>query len=432
MKQTTNYNLNKPEETDDFSVDHFNENADILDEIVGNLQTDVDTIKTELEDGVGDYTAPTIAAAPAITSIPDTSSVPISGNSGVLSRVTWSNLKAVLRAVFDLVYAPVNHASPDPTYGFGTYDQYGHVKVINNLLETEHLVGRSLSAYQGAVLKKGIDDIQNQIDESTADNTAEAIANAAAITAIPNNASIPASMPDNTLNRVTFETLRDSIQKVTGGLDSEKPENPEPYQIYLAEDTQTVYFCFDNSGWKGQRWPGIVAMTQNEIDNFETGSLPDFTMILNIDSGRVGAVINGVLIIDSGKGYVQYGEYAIVDADLSCAQASQRVYINLPAADAYVINCGCRVYNTGGAAQDPVATDAFILFSDGTSHQLNFTQTIFNNNFRVVVSSPPGSLVEKPVGTTARIVVTYTGEIKGGGVTEPAGTVVLYTRVIPQ
>lgn len=52
--------------------------------------------------------------------------------------------------------AIINHAAQDGTYGLGSADYYGHVKVINNLDSTEYNTGEALSAYQGAVLNNKV------------------------------------------------------------------------------------------------------------------------------------------------------------------------------------------------------------------------------------------------------------------------------------
>lgn len=41
MTTTTNYGLNKPAQTDNYNVDNFNENADIIDE---QLKLNADTV----------------------------------------------------------------------------------------------------------------------------------------------------------------------------------------------------------------------------------------------------------------------------------------------------------------------------------------------------------------------------------------------------
>lgn len=48
MEHTTNYNLNKPEETDNVNISDLNENADILDGVLKALQDEVDAKQDEL------------------------------------------------------------------------------------------------------------------------------------------------------------------------------------------------------------------------------------------------------------------------------------------------------------------------------------------------------------------------------------------------
>lgn len=43
MKTTTNFNLNKPDQTDNYNVDDFNKNADIMDT---EMKTHKDALKT--------------------------------------------------------------------------------------------------------------------------------------------------------------------------------------------------------------------------------------------------------------------------------------------------------------------------------------------------------------------------------------------------
>ena len=53
--------------------------------------------------------------------------------------------------------AQTNHASEESTYGLGSESNYGHVKVVNNLTQKSHSDGTALSAYQGKILKDGLD-----------------------------------------------------------------------------------------------------------------------------------------------------------------------------------------------------------------------------------------------------------------------------------
>lgn len=45
MKETTNYHLKKPEETDFYDVEDFNYNADLIDEKLSNLATNTTLIQ---------------------------------------------------------------------------------------------------------------------------------------------------------------------------------------------------------------------------------------------------------------------------------------------------------------------------------------------------------------------------------------------------
>lgn len=57
--------------------------------------------------------------------------------------------------------APNNHASSEKTYGVGTSDAYGHVRVANNISTTSFSASAPvvLSAYQGNILREHIDDL---------------------------------------------------------------------------------------------------------------------------------------------------------------------------------------------------------------------------------------------------------------------------------
>ena len=55
--------------------------------------------------------------------------------------------------------APTSHASSATTYGVGTTANYGHVKVINGLTQSDYANGEALAAYQGKVLNDKISAI---------------------------------------------------------------------------------------------------------------------------------------------------------------------------------------------------------------------------------------------------------------------------------
>lgn len=53
-----------------------------------------------------------------------------------------------------------NHSSVDDSYGVGSDDRYGHLKVIDNLDASENVGGEALSAHQGNVLYKRIRELE--------------------------------------------------------------------------------------------------------------------------------------------------------------------------------------------------------------------------------------------------------------------------------
>lgn len=339
MENTPNLNLKKPDQDDDYNVDDFNENADILDEEVGQLKTDVEEIKQELEDGVGDYTAPTIAGATPITSIQDTSSIPVSNPSGVLNRITWANVKAVLRAVFDLVYAPKNHASATADYGLSTSSLFGHVRTIDNLTTTDTDVGKALSARQGSVIKRFIDNLQDQIDDSTADNTRDAIDSSPAVTTIGATDKIAkVTTANGALEHLTFSNLASILQvqirNVTGGSDENKPEDPVPGQVYLGYDTEIVYFCFNPGVWVGLVVP-------DPITTDEDGTLLyNGTAIIPVTSSKTGTktAVNGNIWATQ----LLAGQVGYIDS----------ISYKSPAGTGYGVYAGLRLTDAGGTILD--------------------------------------------------------------------------------
>ena len=50
--------------------------------------------------------------------------------------------------------APTNHASENSTYGLGTDTNYGHVRIIDDLIQSSFVTGKALSAHQGYVLNQ--------------------------------------------------------------------------------------------------------------------------------------------------------------------------------------------------------------------------------------------------------------------------------------
>lgn len=130
-------------------------------------------------------------------------------------------------------YAQINHSSPQDVYGKGTTANYGHNKVINNLLSANYVDGEALAAYQGKVLA----DLINQ-----------------AVTNITKWEKITLSGHDNVasycnlyvntalrLARVTYN--RNNVKKgVASSKDSNnRDKNPSPYWIVGAVTNGTIY-----------------------------------------------------------------------------------------------------------------------------------------------------------------------------------------------
>ena len=66
----------------------------------------------------------------------------------------------------DDLYARKNHADPQPDYGVGAPDTYGHNKVIDNCNQTVYRAGESLSAYQGKLLNDRINAMQPKLEDT--------------------------------------------------------------------------------------------------------------------------------------------------------------------------------------------------------------------------------------------------------------------------
>lgn len=95
---------------------------------------------------------------------------------------------------------------------------------------------------------------------------------------------------------------------LTGGLKEDAPVSPLPKTVYIATDTHELGICFDSAGWQWQKVPlGIVYLTQEQVDNYVPGSLPEGQLVMNITNGRMGTILNGALLIDTGKNYIQSG-----------------------------------------------------------------------------------------------------------------------------
>lgn len=84
----------------------------------------------------------------------------LNSNIGALGSLKTSIKTSIVGAINALATivdgkAKTNHASTANTYGLGTTSNYGHVKTINGLGQTDHADGTALSAYQGYVLDNG-------------------------------------------------------------------------------------------------------------------------------------------------------------------------------------------------------------------------------------------------------------------------------------
>ncbi|WNY26181.1 hypothetical protein [Methanolapillus millepedarum] len=164
MQFTPNYTLKKPEPDDDYNVQDFNDNEDITDATMKGFDTNIKTINEKLAAGVGDYTEPTIKAAPTESSILDGDAfVKIAASDGKMKRTTWTYIKSALKTFFDTVYSPKSHASAGTDYGTGTTTQYGHVMVIDNINEGTLIAGHVLSAKQGKLLNDSISGLQYEM-----------------------------------------------------------------------------------------------------------------------------------------------------------------------------------------------------------------------------------------------------------------------------
>lgn len=62
-------------------------------------------------------------------------------------------------------YAEKNHATSSNTYGLGDSSKYGHVKTRNDLNAVNFMSGEALSAYQGALLNKKINELESNSND---------------------------------------------------------------------------------------------------------------------------------------------------------------------------------------------------------------------------------------------------------------------------
>lgn len=100
---------------------------------------------------------------------------------------------------FNNIYAPRDHVSSGATYGIGTTDKYGHVRIINGLTQAAHQSGLALSAYQGKVLK----DLITEVDEELS-NLQQLNANSIQYSPNPNDWGEATQVATNIANALTY------------------------------------------------------------------------------------------------------------------------------------------------------------------------------------------------------------------------------------
>ena len=128
----------------------YGEDGENIDNIIITSETklkEIADIVLEMDDTYIDKTE--------LTSILINASEELTINATRFQGYTPSDFARALHSHSD--YAQVNHASPQDTYGKGTPANYGHNKLVNNLLSSSYVDGEALSAYQGKVLKDIID-----------------------------------------------------------------------------------------------------------------------------------------------------------------------------------------------------------------------------------------------------------------------------------
>ncbi|MDR2943627.1 MAG: hypothetical protein LBU81_00805 [Methanosarcinales archaeon] len=89
MQYTEKLHLKKPDRSDSYKVADFNENTDILDTAAGQLITDVEDIKTELDDGI---MLKEINAAAVSTMMVGTDVIPKVSADGILQKIEWIDM----------------------------------------------------------------------------------------------------------------------------------------------------------------------------------------------------------------------------------------------------------------------------------------------------------------------------------------------------
>lgn len=141
--------------------------------------------------------------------------------------------------------APINHASSATDYGIGDTINYGHVKVINNLNQTSHVVGNVLSSYQGNVLNRKIENNAVRITK----NETSIETNTTAITDLQTdvqniNNTLPSLVFDGTLaNDLTIKKDGDKRVVFQGedGVDKANIRVTSNGAIVISSSAQLIY-----------------------------------------------------------------------------------------------------------------------------------------------------------------------------------------------
>lgn len=159
------------------------------------------------------------------------------------------------KAVYDYS-APKKHDSETQEYGVATTTKYGHTKIIDSLDRSSYQVGESLSAYQGAVLKQSIDNINDNIENITDElATKQAISN---MTDILDENSTNAQYPNA---QVTYEKYNELLNQIPTNEVSGNPINVQdssnlPIKDFalLGNATQESFTLLDYIESTGSEW----------------------------------------------------------------------------------------------------------------------------------------------------------------------------------
>lgn len=177
MKTTKNYGLKKPESSDFYNVDDFNENADAIDEKLKELETPTYTEATSLQKlvsgeklsvafgKIAKLVGSAIAHFATKATLNTTGHVKLSDSSAVTdstglalpateknAAIGGTLANQISKVNSDLgKKAPTSHASTATTYGVGDASNYGHVKLSDIYTSNVGGASNSLAASQSAV-----------------------------------------------------------------------------------------------------------------------------------------------------------------------------------------------------------------------------------------------------------------------------------------